>query len=65
MSTQISQADRLLTPAEVADRLAVSVKTVRRWAKAGILDPILVVPGGHPRYRQRDIERLIDEGGRT
>jgi excisionase family DNA binding protein len=53
-----SQADRLLTPAEVAAMFRVDPKTVTRWAKAGKLSSIRTL-GGHRRYRAEEIEALL------
>ena len=49
-----------LHPAEVADILHVSPKTVSRWAKEGKL-PFLKTLGGHRRYPAADIRQLADE----
>jgi excisionase family DNA binding protein len=43
--------EKLLTPAEVAERFAVDPKTVTRWAQHGLL-PSIKTPGGHRRYRK-------------
>ena len=52
-------AERLLTPAEVAAMFRVDPKTVTRWAKAGKLSSIRTL-GGHRRYRESEIRTLID-----
>jgi excisionase family DNA binding protein len=44
-----SEAPSYLLPAEVADILHVSPKTVSRWAKEGKL-PFMKTLGGHRRY---------------
>ena len=49
-----------LHPAEVADILHVSPKTVSRWAKEGEL-PFLKTLGGHRRYPAAEIRELADE----
>jgi excisionase family DNA binding protein len=49
-----------LHPAEVADLLHVSPKTVSRWAKDGKL-PFLKTLGGHRRYPATEIRQLADE----
>ena len=49
-----------LHPAEVADILHVSPKTVSRWAKEGKL-PFLKTLGGHRRYPAAEIRQLADE----
>lgn len=51
-------SERLLTPAEVAAVFGVDPKTVARWAQAGRL-PYLRTLGGHRRYRQSDVDRLV------
>jgi excisionase family DNA binding protein len=48
-----------LHPAEVADILQVSPKTVSRWAKEGRL-PFMKTLGGHRRYPAAEIRKLID-----
>ena len=52
-------AERLLTPAEVASMFRVDPKTVTRWAKAGKLSSIRTL-GGHRRYRESEIRGLIE-----
>jgi excisionase family DNA binding protein len=47
-------------PAEVADILHVSPKTVSRWAKEGKL-PFMKTLGGHRRYPEAQIRQLVDE----
>ena len=49
-----------LHPAEVADLLHVSPKTVSRWAKEGKL-PFLKTLGGHRRYPEAEIRELANE----
>lgn len=47
----------ILTKQETADLLQVSLKTLRRWEKDGILIPFRI--GVNVRYRRADIEELI------
>jgi excisionase family DNA binding protein len=54
------EGPRYLHPAEVADILHVSPKTVSRWAKEGKL-PFLKTLGGHRRYPATEIRQLADE----
>jgi excisionase family DNA binding protein len=49
-----------LHPAEVADILHVSPKTVSRWAKEGRL-PFLKTLGGHRRYPEAEIRELANQ----
>jgi excisionase family DNA binding protein len=51
---------RYLHPAEVADILHVSPKTVSRWAKEGKL-PFLKTLGGHRRYPEAEIRELANQ----
>ena len=53
------KGDRLLTPAEVAALFRVDPKTVTRWAKAGKLSSIRTL-GGHRRYREIEVRRLLE-----
>lgn len=39
----------LMSPAEVAEAFNVDIKTVSRWANAGLIEAIRT-PGGHRRY---------------
>ncbi|MEV4096580.1 helix-turn-helix domain-containing protein [Streptosporangium saharense] len=51
--------DRLLTPGEVAHIFGVDPKTVNRWSLTGKI-PSLKTPSGQRRYRQSDINALIN-----
>ena len=55
----------LLTTAEVADRLNLDPKTVRRMVAAGKLPAVRLPGGGHMRYRWVDVEQALDPEGRT
>ncbi|MGE3285311.1 MAG: BldC family transcriptional regulator [Pseudonocardia sp.] len=50
--------ERLLTPGEVAALFGVDPRTVTRWAASGRLGA-LRTPGGHRRYRESDVRRLL------
>jgi excisionase family DNA binding protein len=54
------EAPSYLLPAEVAELLSVSPKTVSRWAKEGKL-PFMKTLGGHRRYPEAQIRQLVDE----
>ncbi len=59
MSTASAQeAERLLTPSEVASLFRVDPKTVTRWAKSGKLTSIRTL-GGHRRYREDEVRALL------
>jgi excisionase family DNA binding protein len=54
-----SEAPGYLRPAEVAELLSVSPKTVSRWAKEGKL-PFMKTLGGHRRYPEDEIWELVE-----
>lgn len=45
----------ILTPQDLADRLGVSIRTVRNWRARGT-DPVATKLGGFIRYRLSDVE---------
>ena len=49
-----------LTRSELAQLFGVSPHTVTRWAREGRL-PSFLTPGGHRRYPQEAVERLVQE----
>ena len=55
-----SEAPSYLRPAEVADLLSVSPKTVPRSAKEGKL-PFMRTLGGHRRYPEAKFRELLDQ----
>ena len=58
MTARTTDAEALLTPAEVATMFRVDPKTVTRWAKAGKLTSIRTL-GGHRRYREGEVRALL------
>ena len=54
------EAPSYLLPAEVAELLSVSPKTVSRWAKEGKL-PFMKTLGGHRRYSEAQIRELVNQ----
>jgi excisionase family DNA binding protein len=54
-------AGRLLTAAELAAELRVSVKTVREWARSGRIKPAAVTPGGQYRFRLDDVLEQLNQ----
>jgi excisionase family DNA binding protein len=58
------QREKLLTPGEVAALFRVDPKTVTRWAAS---DPPRIrsirTPGGHRRFRQSEVDKLLAEQG--
>jgi predicted site-specific integrase-resolvase len=55
-----SQSDRVLTEPQFAERLGVSVITVRRQRKAGLLDHI-ELSEHRIGYRESYVDQLLDE----
>ena len=55
-----NQADRLLSKADVAGILSLSVRSVERLVARGLLKNIKI--GGVVRFRPSEIEKLIEEG---
>lgn len=53
----------LLTTAELAAVLRVSVVTVQGWARTGIIHPALRLPGGQMRWRLAEVERQLSREG--
>jgi hypothetical protein len=45
-----TESDELWATADVAAYFRVAAKTVRHWAKVGLLLPAFITPGGHRRY---------------
>ena len=58
MSSHSVDVDGLLTPAEVAVLFRVDPKTVTRWAIAGKVTSLRTL-GGHRRYRESEIRKLL------
>ena len=54
----VSDSERLLTPAEVAAMFRVDPKTVTRWARDGRLTAIRTL-GGHRRYLETQVLALL------
>ena len=47
----------MLSIAQKAAELGVSVVTLRRWHHKGLLVPDFITPGGHRRYCKKYIEK--------
>lgn len=59
MATPQDRTPALLTPAEVAAMFGVDPKTVTRWARTGLLNPVRTL-GGHRRYPAEQVRKLLD-----
>ena len=53
-------AERLLTPHQVAQMFRVDTRTVARWASNGWVGSIRT-PGGHRRFRESEVRALLAE----
>jgi excisionase family DNA binding protein len=51
-------AERLLRTSEVAELFSVSSRTVREWARRGLL-PTIRTPGGQHRFPERPVRELL------
>jgi len=51
-----------LTLGQAAKFLGVAQSTIRKWSDQGRV-PAFYTPGGHRRYRRRDLEALLDRSG--
>jgi excisionase family DNA binding protein len=53
-------AGRYLTTSEAADFLRVSTKTIERLVKSGRLRSYRIAGSGPRRFRQQDVERILE-----
>jgi excisionase family DNA binding protein len=60
IAERTSEAEALLTPAQVATMLRADPKTISRWAKAGKLTSLRTL-GGHRRYRESEVRALLTD----
>jgi excisionase family DNA binding protein len=51
-----------LTLGQAAKFLGVAQSTMRKWSDGGRV-PAFYTPGGHRRYRRRDLEQFLDRSG--
>src|SRR6266498_3067990 len=51
-----------LTLGQAAKFLGVAQSTIRKWSDQGRV-PAFYTPGGHRRYRRRDLEAFVDRSG--
>jgi excisionase family DNA binding protein len=61
--TEAMSDERLLSTAELAEWLGVTVGTIQRYAKKGNIRPALVLPGGEYRWDRSEVrEQLAPKG---
>lgn len=53
--------EQLMQPGDVAKAFCADGKTVRRWAREGVLASIRT-PGGHRRYSRQQVEHIMRGG---
>ena len=58
---QEAEADQLIKPKDAAEQLGVNLTTLWRWHNEGYLKKVYI--GDKPRYRQSDIDRILQKGG--
>lgn len=58
-----AEADQLIKPSEAAEQLGVNLTTLWRWHNEGYLVKVYV--GNKPRYKQSDIDRILQKGGQV
>lgn len=65
MTAPAAPEDRLLTPAEVSAKFGVGARAVTRWDEQGLFTEGTVVRtlGGHRRFKESEINRLLRKGG--
>ena len=59
MTTTGTEPQALLKAQDVSSLLGVNTRTIWRWASAGVIPAPLRI-GGATRWRQADIDRLIE-----
>jgi len=52
---------RLLTPAEAANALAISISQLDQLVKAKVVTPVRLTPTGNRRLRVADLAALVNE----
>ena len=53
--------DRMLTATEVTRLMSVNQKTLKEWAKQGLLPSYRVNARGDFRFKEEDVKRFIEE----
>lgn len=62
--TAPEMVDRLLKPAETAERLRISVTQLRRLTKGGLFPPPVMI-GSQRRWRASEVDAFIERRGQT
>src|SRR3954454_6592344 len=53
-----------LTLGQAAKYLGVAQSTIRKWSDQGLV-PAFYTPGGHRRFRRRDLDSFLARSGRS
>lgn len=53
----MSDVDPWLRPAQAARRIGITMQTLRRWMRKGIVAYAVVGPNNHKRIRQSEVDR--------
>lgn len=65
-SEEAADPERLVTPAELAELLAVSPRTLRRlMQEPGAIPPAIMISGRMPRWRLSEVMAMIENHGKT
>lgn len=64
MQLRQMQADHLLSSQEVADEIRVSMATVQRWAREGLLPAVRPAGTRTLRFRPEDVNNFLASGNR-
>lgn len=65
MESSASLLDRLLTPADLAERLGITERTLARWRETGSGPPFIRTGGRFPRYSPDDVDEWLLSQRRT
>lgn len=58
-NVRVTDVQELLTASEVAERLRISVATVNRYAREGVLPSVQIRERGKRRFRTDDVDKLV------
>jgi predicted site-specific integrase-resolvase len=55
----VSDQERLLTAGEVARAPGLNTRSTARWAREGLITPVLIMAGGRYRWELEDLESQL------
>lgn len=59
--SELTGNEELISSEEAARILEVSVSTVIKWSKNGILTPVVITPTNHRRFKKSDIDKICQK----